>query len=162
MARPVERLPQSGNPPTDNRSREELWKLYDAALREYHLNTTLGLQRQVFYIGLSTTLLGALATFGNRGILVAIAYVVGTAIALLGSKVVAQTHEHYRAARDHFQEVERRLGLDKTGLALSTTPGMVGNTGGRRMRVTTAARLVLWALAALDLVSAVVALWPTK
>jgi hypothetical protein len=157
MARPVERLPRpsDGPPPPE---REELWRLYDLAVKEYHLNTTLGVQRQVFYIGLSVTLLGALASFGKRGVLVALAYVVGVAVALLGAKVVAQSHAYYTAARNHFQDIERRLGLDVQGLALSTTPGMVGETGKRRLKVTTAAKIVLWILAGLDLPSAVVAL----
>ncbi len=91
------------------------------------------------------------------GVLVCLAYLVGTSASLLGAHVVRQTHRHYQAARDHFQAVERRLGL--TGeLALSTTPGMVGATGTFRMRVTTAAALVLYLLAAFDLASAVVAL----
>jgi hypothetical protein len=152
MASPAPRVP------TDTPS--DLWRLYDMAMREYHLNTTLGVQRQVFYIGLSVTLLGALASFGNRGLLVAIAYLVGAAVALLGAKVVAQSHDYYRAARDHLQEIERRLGLDKRGLALSTTPGMTG-TARRRTKVTTSAKLVLWLLALFDVLSAAVAVWPT-
>ena len=158
MARPVERLPRpSDGPPPP--SRDDLWKLYEVAVREYHLNTTLGVQRQVFYIGLSVTLLGALASFGKSGPLVAIAYVVGASVALLGTKVVAQSHAYYTAAREHFQDIERRLALDVQGLALSTTPGMVGQTGGRRLKVTTAAKIVLWILAGLDLLSAAVALF---
>src|SRR6476619_2928562 len=105
--------------PGSERDPADLWKLYDAALREYHLNTQLGTQRQVFYIGLSVSLLGALASFGKYGPLVAIAYLVGAAVALLGAKVIAQSHTYYRAARAHFQGIEQRLGLDKQGLALS-------------------------------------------
>jgi hypothetical protein len=153
MARPLEAVPRPAGSPPD---KDELWKLYDAALREYHLNTTLGVQRQAFYIGLNVTLLGALASFGHRGVLVCYAYLVGMLASLLGAHVVRQTHRHYQAARDHFQAVERRLGL--TGdLALSTTPGMVGATGRFRLRVTFAAELVLYSLAAFDLASAVVA-----
>jgi hypothetical protein len=156
MVRPVERLPRANGEPPD---REELWKLYDAAMREYHLNTSLGTQRQVFYIGLNVSLLAALAGFGKQDVPVAFAYLVGTAASLLGAHVVRQTHRHYQAARNHFQAVERRLGL--TGeLALSTTPGMVGDTGKWRLRVTTAAAMVLYLLAAFDLASAVVAAWP--
>lgn len=156
MARPVERIPRpSGGGPD---SPDELWRLYDVAVREYHLNTQLGVQRQIFYVGLSVSLIGALASFGKHGRLVAIAYLAGAAIALLGAKVVAQSHEYYRAARAHFQEVERRLGLDQRGLALSTTPGMVGETGARRMRVTTAAKLVMWIIAGFDVLSAALAL----
>jgi hypothetical protein len=159
MARPVERLPhRSDGPPPP--SREDLYRLYDLAVKEYHLNTSLGVQRQVFYIGLSVTLLGALASFGKSGVLVAIAYVVGAAVALLGAKVVAQSHAYYTAARNHFQDIEHRLGLDAHGLALSTTPGMVGDTGSRRLKVNVAAQLVLWILAGLDLLSAIVAVWP--
>jgi hypothetical protein len=155
MARPLEAVPPrpAGGPPGD----EGLWKLYDAALREYHLNTTLGFQRQAFYIGLNVSLLGALASFGNTGLLVCFAYLMGTVASLLGAHVVRQTHRHYQAARDHFQAVEQRLGLAGE-LTLSTTPGMVGATGRRRMRVTTAAALVLYLLAAFDLASAIVAL----
>jgi hypothetical protein len=152
MARPV----SLSRPPPP--SPEDLWRLYEIAVKEYHLNTTLGVQRQVFYIGLSVTLLGALASFGNKGALVAIAYFVGAAVALLGAKVVAQSHSYYTAAREHFQDIERRLCLDQHGLTLSTTQGMTGETGKRRLKVTTAAKIVLWILAGLDLLSAVVAL----
>jgi hypothetical protein len=153
MARQLESLPRAdGEPP----SRDELFKLYEAALREYHLNITLGVQRQAFYIGLNVTLLGALASFakGTPNWLTVIAYFVGAGASLLGAQVVAQTHRHYQASRDHFQAIEQRLGLDKQGLALTTTPGMRGDTGKRRMRVTTAAVFVLRMLALFDLVSA--------
>jgi hypothetical protein len=157
MARPVERIPRpsGGGPDSDDSG---LWRVYDMAVREYHLNTQLGVQRQIFYVGLSVSLITALASFGRRGGLVAIAYLAGAAIALLGAKVVAQSHAYYRAARNHFQEVERRLGLDQRGLGLSTTPGMAGDTGRWRMKVTTAAKIVLWILAGFDVLSAIIAL----
>ncbi len=159
MARPLESVPRTEGEPPDNR--DELFKLYDAALREYHINVTLGAQRQTFYIGLNVTLLGALVSFskGAPSWLHVMAYVVGIGASLLGAQVVAQTHRHYQGSRDHLQTIEQRLGLDRQGLALTTTPGMRGDTGKRRMRVTTAAVLVLRLLALLDLASACWVAW---
>lgn len=137
---------------------DDLWRLYEIAIREYHLNTTMGVQRQAFYIGLNVSLLGALASLGKRGPLVAVAYLVGVATSLLGAHVIRQGHRYYQAARDHFQLVERHLGLTGT-LSLSTTPGMTGDPGKFRLRITTSAALVLYLLALLDLLSAVMAMW---
>lgn len=159
MARQLESVPPprtTGGSSPPSWSRDDLLKLYDAALREYHLNTELGHKRQVFWIGLNVTLIGALASFGSSGTLVALAYLVGSAASVLGAHVVRQTHRHYQAARDHFQAIEQRLELT-SDLALSTTPGMKGNTGKFRLRVTTASAIVLWLLATFDVASAVVA-----
>ena len=158
MARPVESLPRPTGDPPDRRA--ELWRLYDVAVREYHLNTTLGTQRQAFYIGLNVTLVGVLASFKSaHDMLLLLAYLVGAAASLLGVAVVAKSHEYYRNARRHLQKVEAQLGLDRDELALSTTAGMVGATGKNSLKVTGAAKFVLVLLATFDVASAGWIVW---
>lgn len=135
----------------------DLFRVYELAVQTCQLEVRLGAQRQAFYLGVSTGLLGVLTAFGKPGWPTALAYLAGTIVAALGNRVVAQSHAYYRSARDHFQTIERQLGLDAAGLAISTTPGMRKETG-RRFRISTGVQLVLWILAGLDVLSAVLAL----
>lgn len=68
--------------------------------------------------------------------------------------MVRQSHAYYRNARDHFQRIEKLLGLDAFSLGITTTPGMVGRKRGRRLKVYLAVQLLLGALLAFDLYAA--------
>ena len=115
-------------------------------MRECHLSSTLALRGRLFYLGLSAVLLAVLAGFGKGSVRIALAYLGGAAIALLGARVVAQSHEHYVAARAHLNTIEQRLGLIPKGLTLPTPT------------VTTAAKLVLTAIAVFDVLAAILSL----
>jgi len=140
--------------------REELLKLYDASLREYHFNVNLGSERQKFYIGLNVAYIGALASLGSKasplGPLLPGAFLVGAMTSFLGAFVVDKAHEYYRNARAQFQRIERALKLDVHQLGMTTTPGMQGNkwTWTSRLRVVDMAKFTLWMLAALNLAAA--------
>lgn len=128
-------------------------KLLELHQREYHFAVTLGAQRQAFFIGLNTALLGTLAGF-SHGPLASLGYAVGAAASLLGAKVVAISHGYYQAARTRMQAIEREYQLP----GFITTPGQAGDTGRFRVRVTSAARWVLYLFAALNVVAGVLAL----
>lgn len=140
--------------------RDELLKLYDASLREYHFNVNLGSERQKFYIGLNVAYIGALASLGSKasplGPLLPGAFLVGAMTSFLGAFVVDKAHEYYRNARAQFQRIERALDLDVHQLSMATTPGMQGkpSTWLSRLRVVDMAKFTLWLLAALNLAAA--------
>jgi hypothetical protein len=135
---------------------DQLLRLYDVAQREYHFVVQLGSQRQALYIILNAAILGGLAGSGRTGLLPALAYLGGAMASAFGAAIVRQSHNYYRAARGQLQAVEKDLALGP--LALMTTPGMAGDTGKRRLRIVTAASIVLYLFAALDLVSAAASL----
>lgn len=127
-------------------------KLLELHQREYHFAVQLGAQRQTFYIGLNTALLASMAGFSD-GRLALVGYCVGAATSLLGAKIVHVSHQYYRAARDRMQEVERAAGV----LGFTTTPGQAGDDGRPRIRITSAARWVLYLFAVLNAVAGVLA-----
>jgi hypothetical protein len=135
------------------RTHDQWLKLLELHQREYHFNVQLGTQRQVFYIGLNTALLGTLAGFAH-GPLASLGYAVGAATSLLGAKVVRVSHGYYVAARVRLQAVEQAGEL----MGFVTTPGQAGDTGRPRVKVTSAAAWVLYLFAVLNVVAGVLAL----
>lgn len=139
-------------------NREQLLRLYEASLREYHFNVNLGSERQKFYIGLNVAYLGALAALANKasplGPLLPGAFLVGAMTSVLGAFAVVKAHEYYRNARAQFQRIEVMLGLDRLDLGITTTPGMQGKGPGSRLKIVGMAKLTLLLLAALNLAAA--------
>lgn len=136
--------------------RSELLRLYEMAQREYHFNVQLGHSRVATYLPLNVALIAALSSWGRSGVLVALAYLVGAATCVLFAQAARVQHGYYRAAREHMQALERDLALAHT---LGTTPGQQGDLGKPRLKITTATIIVLYLIAVIDVVSAIVALF---
>jgi hypothetical protein len=140
-----------------------MFRLYEAALREYHFNVNLGSERQKFYVGLNVAYFGALAGISSKispvepllpTVFLAGAFLVGAMTSVLGAFGVVKAHEYYRNARDQFQRIERMLQLDRYQLSMTTTPGMQGKASGLRLKIVDMAKLTLLLLAALNLAAA--------
>jgi len=133
----------------------DLLQLYEMAQREYHFVVQLGHSRVAVYLPVNIALIAALSSWGRSGVLVALAYLVGAAVALLFAHATSVQHGYYRAARDHMQALERELQLSHP---IATTPGQQGDTGRSRLRITGATIAVLYLIAAVDVTSAVIAM----
>lgn len=135
--------------------RTELLQLYEMAQREYHFVVQLGHSRVAVHLPVSVALIAALSSWGRSGLLVALAYLVGAAVALLFALATRVQHTYYRAARDHLQALETQLKLRHP---LATTPGQRGDAGRPRLRITGATIVIFCLIAAIDVVSAAIAL----
>lgn len=135
--------------------RTELLRLYEMAQREYHFVVQLGHSRIAVYLPVNVAPIAALSSWGRSGLLVALAYLVGAAVAALCASATAVQHSYYRAARDRLQALERELELRH---ALATTPGQRGDTGRPRLRITGATIAVLYLIAGVNITSAVIAM----
>jgi hypothetical protein len=137
-----------------NQNRYELLQLYETAQREYHFTVQLGHSRVAIYLPLNVALMAVLSSWGRSGLLVALTYLAGAAVATLFALATAVQHGYYRAARSHLQAIEHELGL----LPLATTPGQQGDASRPRLRITGITIAVLYLMAAVDIVSAIIAL----
>lgn len=104
-------------------------KLYELSLQEYRFQVLLNWDRSKQMLVVDGVLLAAAAAVyrlapARNPAIIGILFLLVALVSLLGFAGTKTGHEYYRATRNVKTEYERRLGLDKLGLALETTPGM--------------------------------------
>jgi hypothetical protein len=138
---------------------EELQRQYDRALDEYRFQVDLNWRRSEYFFVLNVGILIAAATvFSSKGVpraLVALLFLIGALLAVLSFLANDAQHTYYRAARALKQRLEERMDLDD--LALTTTPGM-GSSFSRLGRVRTFLKVMLVAIALVDIGGAALAI----
>jgi hypothetical protein len=131
---------------------EDLQRQYDRALDEYRFQVDLNWRRSEYFFVLNVGVLIAAATmFAADNVpreLVAVLFLIGALLAVLSVFANESQHGYYRSARYVKQRIEERLELKE--MALATTPGM-GSKVGRLGRVRTFLKIMLVAIAAVDL-----------
>ena len=142
---------------------EELRRQYDRALDEYRFQVDLNWRRFEYFFVLNVGVLIAAATiFSSDDVpraLVALLFLIGALLALLSILANESQHSYYRSARTLKQELETELNLKE--VALATTPGM-GSRFGRIGRVRTFLKIMLIAIALVDLAGAAFAVDAAK
>lgn len=136
---------------TDPPPMEELRRQYDRALDEYRFQVDLNWRRSEYFFVLNVGVLIAAATMFSGDVprvLVAVMFLIGVLLAVLSVLANEAQHSYYRSARALKLELEQRMQLGD--LALATTPGM-GSSFGRLGRVRTFLKIMLIAIALVDL-----------
>jgi hypothetical protein len=128
---------------------------YRLAVEEYRFQVDLNWRRSEYFfvlnIGVLVAAASLLASQDLPRALVAFIFGLGALLACLSIFANNTQHGYYRSARELKQKLEDKLELE--GLALQTTPGM-GSTIERWGRVRTFLRIMLVAIALVDIVGA--------
>lgn len=137
----------------------ELQEQYRKAVEEYRFQVDLNWRRSEYFFVLNIGVLVAATTLlasqdVPRGV-VALVFCLGTLLAVLSILANNTQSGYYHAARDLKKELEAKLELDQ--FAIATTPGM-GSPITRLGRVGTFLKIMLIAIACVDLVGAGVAI----
>lgn len=150
--------------------RERLWEQYKLLVEEYRFQVDLNWRRSQYFFVLNIAVLvagiGLLSrpSPGPAGLIAAV-FGLGALLAVLSMLANDTQHRYYRRARDRMQHAGELAGM--ASVSISTTPGMagVGSRGresppklGRLGRVQTFLRIMLVALAVIDLAALVAAL----
>ena len=116
----------------DRENRDELWTLYKLAVEDRNFQVTLNWDRTKHYFLFNVGVFSVAAGFARLPGTAAVVYFGLFSLVMLNAFFAAYSiwkgHTYYRESRRHQKELERKLGLAGTPLAVKTTRGMTRDT----------------------------------
>jgi hypothetical protein len=115
--------------------RSDLWTLYKSALDDRNFQVQLNWDRTkhyfIFNVGVFTIAAGLVHVDASRLAQVAV-FLLAALNSFIAAYAIWKGHTYYRAARKHFDEIQRELGLTEMDrpFAMKTTKGMVRDIEG--------------------------------
>ncbi len=155
MAGVVSRLP---NGPTNGDDDLPPIELYKAAVEEYRFQAQFNWSRTQYLLAFNAAILAAATGVASRpGRGASLVFLLGIVAAVLSIVAVRTQHDYYRAARERMTRVE-----DAHGVPADHRVDTTATLGGRRrtISVNSVVYLILAAVAAADVVGALVILSP--
>lgn len=130
-------------------------ELYKMAIDEMRFQVTHNWSRTQYLLGFNAAILaGGAAVAGRPGRSASLVFILGMAAAVLSAAAVRTEHGYYRAARDRMRKIEETVVPPDRRVNTTTTLG--GEP--RAVSVTQVVYLLLAAMAAADVVGALVVL----